>query len=114
MTFEQLMKVANLASPFLLAAIGWLLKNALGRVTDRIERVEARTGANEAQISAVRETSVKREDWLRENTRTIQKLDKLCEGQARIEASVNVGAAVGEAVRELATTIRMERRNADN
>lgn len=113
MTFNEIIKLANLLSPFLLAAIGWLLKNALGRVTDRVERVEARAMANEERISVLRENSVKREDWLRENTRTIQKLDKLCEGQARIEASVNVGAAVGEALRELASTIRTERHDAD-
>lgn len=113
MDFDHVLRAANILTPVVVAGVGWLIKNAIGRVTDRVERLEVRQRDTEFALDAMREQKVSREDWVRETTRTTQKLDRLCEGQARIEATMNVAVAVSEAIKELAGVIRAEQGDAN-
>lgn len=112
MTFDQALQVANLASPILLGGIGWFLRQAMGRVTDKIEshdeqldRLEqdmrSHRTALDSDIRNLRDTTVRREDWIRESTRTNLKLDRLLETLARLEGKVDVGAPLAVALRDL-------------
>lgn len=90
-------EIAQWASPVLLTGIGWLLRNSLGRVTDRIRRLEARTAETEERLQAC----ASREDFIREMSRTRNALEKLMEGQARVEGKLDAGTRIASAIEAL-------------
>ncbi len=95
MSFETIVAIAQL---FIVPAVGWLLKNSIGRITDRIDRLEVRTQKAEDGL----EKKVQREDFIRENARFRLTLEKLTEGQARIEGKIDSGYRIAAAIERLA------------
>jgi hypothetical protein len=91
-------EIAQCATPVLLAGIGWMFRNSLGRITDRIKRLEVRTGEAETGI----EGKASREDFIREMSRTRTTLEKLVEGQGRLEGKMDTGTRIAAAIEALA------------
>lgn len=109
MTFDELLRVANILTPVLVAIVGFAVRQTLARISDRIARLEddrrddvERLMAAEAQMQAMGDTFVRREDWIREQARTRQTLERLVEGQARLEGKLDA-SALSAAARLIAT-----------
>lgn len=95
MSFETAVALLQIV---IVPIVGALLKNSIGRITDRIDRLEARTQRNEDSL----EKKVQREDFIRENARFRLTLEKLTEGQARIEGKIDTGNRIAAAIERLA------------
>lgn len=57
--------IATWGPTVMIGSIGWLLKNSLGRITDRIGRIEERVTKTEDAL----DVTVNDEDWIRESMR---------------------------------------------
>lgn len=94
MTFETWVALAQLVIvPF----VGWLLRNSFGRVTDRIGRLESRTDKTEAELDQKQD----REDFIRETARMRNALEKLLEGQAKIEGMIGADTRTAAALERM-------------
>lgn len=87
----------NLLSPFVLGVIGWLMRNSMARFTDRIESLESWKMSVEEQLQA----KVSREDFIREQARTRQTLERLIEGLARLEGKLDIGTRIAAGIERL-------------
>lgn len=99
MSLEDLLRAANIATPVIVAIIGFAVRQMMARMLDRIARLEAdrrddveRLMTAEMQMQTLGETFVRREDWIREQARTRQTLERLVEGQARLEGKLDASA----------------------
>jgi len=100
-SFDDWTKIAQIVSPILIGLIGAWFKATVGRINDRHDEFNRRLARHEAEISQLQETTVKREDWIRESARTCRKLDHLIEGQGRIEGKAEMATAIAAAIRSL-------------
>jgi hypothetical protein len=107
-----------------LGLIGWGIKktldNAMSRWTDRIEKseqqiekqrvehedtwktFEQRLGEMHDDFDRRLETKASREDFIRDSSRTRMTLEKLLEGQARMEGAINMGNRIAAAIEAVA------------
>ncbi|MCK6483743.1 MAG: hypothetical protein L6R00_06380 [Phycisphaerae bacterium] len=109
MTFDELLRVANILTPVLVAIVGFAVRQTLARISDRIARLEddrrgdiKRMIAAEERMDVMAETFVRREDWIREQARTRQTLERLVEGQARMEGKIDAASSLAVTARLLA------------
>jgi hypothetical protein len=89
-------------SPALIAVLGWFFKQALGRVTDRIDRLESRAAQAEREIQATRENAVSRESHIRESSRVRTTLETLLQGLARVEGKMDIGNRIATSMESIA------------
>ena len=116
MTGAEILTGAQIATPVIMGAVGFLVKNALARFTDKLELLQTAQTKNAADLAAhveaqrancdkhmsdnaaaygeVVENKVDREDWIRECARSRQTQEKLVEGLARIEGRLGIGVRV--------------------
>lgn len=94
MSFETVVLLIN---SIVVPVVGWLVKQSMGRMTDRLERLESRTTGLEKDM----DNRVTREDFIRETARTRNTLEKLVEGQARLEGKLDTGVRIAAAVERL-------------
>lgn len=87
----------NLLSPVVLGVIGWTIRSTLKAVTDRLDKLET------WQVTAQRDMEAKasREDFIREAARTRQTLEKLIEGQGRLEGKLDTSARIAAAIEQM-------------
>jgi len=101
--------IATWGPTVLIGLIGWLLRNSLGRITDRIVRIEARVAKTEDALAV----TVKDEEWIRESMRLrnsvkeisnlLYKMDGKSEAILQIAQSMTqMGTAVESSAKELA------------
>ncbi len=89
----------------ILAVIGFLLKFMLGAFDKRIRAVEVRQDAIEKVQAELREKAVMRVDFLRNESRTHDAIERMNSGLARIEGMLDAGNRVAEAVNEIKNVI---------
>lgn len=113
MTSSELLTLAQVATPVVLAVGGWLLRNSLARFTDQIaalQQAQQRHAANldkhtkedEAEHTALLNQKVDREDWIRETSRSRITMERVVESLARMEGRMDVGTRIAAAVESLA------------
>lgn len=83
MTFAEFVSVANVATPIAVGIVGVLWRNSVGRL-------EKDYGALATRVNELEETRVEKETFIREGSRTRDTLEKLVEGQARIEGRLDM------------------------
>lgn len=87
----------NLLSPVVIAVLGWSIKNTIKGVTDRVDKLETWQTAVRRDL----EEKASREDFIRESARNRQTLEKLIEGQARLEGMLDVGTRIATGIERL-------------
>lgn len=111
-TTSEIISLANIVTPIVVGVVGWLVRQSMGRITDRIEALERKRDALElevielrrvshAEVDAAREASVSRIDWIRESSRMRLTLERLVEGQARLEGRMDMGTRIATAIERL-------------
>lgn len=98
---------ANIATPIVVAIFGGLIRQSIGRITDRLERLERRADQSDERNKEIRselERRVQREDFIRESSRTRNTLERLLDGQARLEGRLDVGVRIAAAVERVVDT----------
>lgn len=98
-----------LANCVIVPVAGWLLKNAMGRFTDRLERAEARIEKTEQAI----ETKVSDEEWLREVMRLRNQVEKMSDKLATLDGKLDSTLQVAMAVNRLADSVDRQTRGDD-
>lgn len=84
-----------------LPLFGWLMKNAMARYTDKIERLEARMEKVEADI----ETKVGEEEWIRESMELRGDVKVMGQTLARIEGKTDSTLMLAGSVNRVAAAI---------
>jgi len=109
MTFDEGLRVAQIIVGIGVVAIGAWVKTAIGRITDRMERLESRADASDVAVAATRASitnvqnaGVKREDWIRDSARFRQTMERLVEGQSRLEGRLDIGTRLVSSIERLA------------
>lgn len=111
--------IANLVSPALIGIIGWLTKNAFGRVTDSVAAVQREVDAFKAQMNGdIRkandridaadgkiDSKVSDEEWIRESMRLRNDVQRMGETLARIEGKTDSTLQLAVAVNRVASAI---------
>lgn len=111
--------IANLVSPALIGIIGWLTKNAFGRVTDSVAAVQREVDAFKAQMNSdIRkandridaadgkiDSKVSDEEWIRESMRLRNDVQRMGETLARIEGKTDSTLQLAVAVNRVASAI---------
>lgn len=87
----------NLLSPVVLSVIGWSIRNTLKGVTDRVDKLEDWQKTVKEDMDA----KASREDFIREGARNRQTLERLIEGQARLEGMLDVGTRIATGIERL-------------
>ena len=116
MTFDELLRILQVLVGIGIIVIGAWVRTAIGRVTDRIERLEERTAQNETDIAVVRnqdlvslrDKAVTREDWIRESSRVSKRLDRLIEGQAELRGKTDLATALAQCIKNMGDAHRQE------
>lgn len=98
MTFETAVALANCV---IVPIVGWLLRNSLGRFTDRLERVERQVIDHEEKIDA----KVSDEEWLRESMRLRNDVQRMGETLARIEGKTDSTLMLATSVNRVAAAL---------
>lgn len=107
MTTGEVTSILNIAVSLVVTVVGFIYKQAVGRITDRIEKIEKDQAADRATLEAVRKATVEaaakahdeiddlrrdkvdREDFIREASRNRITQEKLVEGLARLEGAIS-------------------------
>jgi hypothetical protein len=92
---NELLIAAQIATPIVVGAVGWLVKRS-------IAGIDARQDKTEERVERLELNSVGKEDWLRESGRIAQRQDKMIEDLAELkgqsQASV-ITAAVAAVIK---------------
>lgn len=89
----------------ILPAFSFLFRGWLKQFTTRLAMIEKWQHDNEAwqrEIENQMDAKVSREDFIRETSRTRQTLEKLIEGQARIEGKMDIGTRIAGTLERIA------------
>ena len=117
--------VANIATPVVCTAVGFLIKRALADMDGRIARVEKRVdedeqaqqcyvGQHRDEHSKLAENVVKPEEWLRESGRMRGQLDELNRNVAKLGGQNEMGTQIAAGVATALKTAARERENERN
>lgn len=105
MTWTLALQLANV---LVVPIVGWFMRNALGRYTDRLEAVEKQQAQMHAEQVELREqvaTKVSEEEWLREIMRLRNQVDRHGETLAKIDGKMDSTLQVALAVNRLASAV---------
>lgn len=131
MTLREGIDIANIALPFVMGIGSYVIRQAIGRQTDRISRLEVELAKNASDVKAhdakytakleahaeaisgnaarlhgeiddLGKDTVRREDYIREAARTRQTLERMVENQARMEGKLDIGTRVAAGIERLA------------
>lgn len=95
MTTQELIGIANVVViPF----VSYLFRGWLKQFTHRLAALENWQMRIDQEMSA----KVSREDFIRESSRTRQTLERLAEGQARIEGKMDIGTRIAASLDRIA------------
>lgn len=121
---EIALSIASTATPVITGVIGYIVRQSMGRMNDRMERMERDSAADRATIEAVRraaidaassahagldelrDDTVRREDYIREAARNRQVQERLVEGLARVEGKLDIGVRVAQGIERLGDQMR--------
>lgn len=104
--------VATWGPTALIALVGWLLKNAIGRVTDRFDNALGRTNDRVAIVEervtkaedALTET-VSAEDWVRESMRLRDEVRDISRMLHRMDGKTDVSLQIAQAMTKMGKSV---------
>lgn len=99
--FQWASLILSAVNIVVLPLAGWLIRNAFGRYTDKLERLEARMEAAEASI----ERKVSDEEWIRESMRLRNDVSDMGKTLARIEGKTDSTLMLASSVNRVAVAI---------
>lgn len=123
---QQWITIANFATPVITALIGFMFRQWMGRVTDRVGRIEkdmielqqerlrdaaladTRHATVGQQFTTMRDDTVRREDWIRETSRVRQTLEKVVVEIARLDGKLDAGTRIATSLDQLADAMRKD------
>jgi heme exporter protein D len=99
--FQWLTLALSVVNICVIPVIGYLIRQALGRNSDRMERLEARMEQAEADIKA----TVSEEEWIRESMRLRSDVTEMGKTLARIEGKTDSTLMVATAINRVASAM---------
>lgn len=112
MSFDQLIKVAQLVTPVLMAVLVALAKQAFGRMNDRVDHTNLRIdGVHETlrrqdeDIEELKRGKVGEEEWLRETMRLRDGQEKQMQMLSEVNGKLDASLTIGHSIDRLANAI---------